>query len=219
LTKEFPSVVFERYADDVILHCNSNQQAQMVLGKITQRLAQVGLEINPDKTRIVYCKDSNREGSYEHQRFDFLGYTFRPRLARNSGGGFFVSFCPAVADDAAKMIRRQIKRWRLHMWVRENPIRHRTINESIRARHRAIQWMVDPIEDGGLGLDPATVAEIVGHDDGGYLIATVYTKLGRRRALERAQRAMKEYERRQAPPRLPDACTSSRRPSDPEREV
>jgi integrase len=67
-------------------------------------------------------------------------------------------------------------------------------------KHRAIQWMVDPVEDGGLGLDPATVAEIVGHDDGGYLIATVYTKLGRRRALERAQRAMKEYERRQAPP-------------------
>jgi integrase len=70
-------------------------------------------------------------------------------------------------------------------------------------KHRAIQWMVDPIEDRGLGLDPATVAEIVGHDDGGYLIATVYTKLGRRRALERAQRAMKEYERRHTPPETP----------------
>jgi hypothetical protein len=54
-----------------------------------------------------------------------------------------------------------------------------------------------------LGLDPATVAEIVGHDDGGYLIATVYTKLGRRRALERAQRAMKAYERRHTPPETP----------------
>jgi hypothetical protein len=70
-------------------------------------------------------------------------------------------------------------------------------------KHRAIQWMVDPIEDGGLGLDPATVAEIVGHDDGGYLIATVYTKLGRRRALERAQRTMKEYERRHTPRETP----------------
>jgi hypothetical protein len=63
-------------------------------------------------------------------------------------------------------------------------------------KHRAIQWMVDPVEDGGLGLDPATVAEIVGHDDGGYLIATVYTKLGRRRALARAQRAMDDYGQR-----------------------
>jgi integrase len=63
-------------------------------------------------------------------------------------------------------------------------------------KHRAIQWMVDPIEDGGLGLDPATAAEMVGHDDGGYLIATVYTKLGQRRAIARAQRAMDAYQQR-----------------------
>jgi integrase len=65
-------------------------------------------------------------------------------------------------------------------------------------KHRAIQWMVDPVEDGGLGLDSATVAEMVGHDDGGYLISTVYTKLGRRRALARAQCAMEDYEQRHA---------------------
>lgn len=64
-------------------------------------------------------------------------------------------------------------------------------------KHRAIQWMVDPIEDGGLGLDPATAAEMVGHDDGGYLIATVYTKLGQRRAIARVQRAMDAYQQRQ----------------------
>lgn len=63
-------------------------------------------------------------------------------------------------------------------------------------KHRAIQWMVDPVEDGGLGLDPPTVAAMVGHDDGGYLIATVYTKLAERRALARAQRAMDAYEQR-----------------------
>lgn len=64
-------------------------------------------------------------------------------------------------------------------------------------KHRAIQWMVDPVSDGGLGLDPATVAEMVGHDDGGYLIATVYTKLGQRRALARVQQAMAAYQERQ----------------------
>jgi len=72
-------------------------------------------------------------------------------------------------------------------------------------KHRAIQWMVDPVEDGGLGLDPATAAAMVGHDDGGYLIATVYTKLAERRALARAQRAMNAYRQRRAtktPPRL-----------------
>jgi integrase len=64
-------------------------------------------------------------------------------------------------------------------------------------KHRAIQWMIDPVADGGLGLDPATAAEIIGHDDGGYLISTVYTKLGQRRALARAQKAMAAYQRRQ----------------------
>jgi integrase len=65
-------------------------------------------------------------------------------------------------------------------------------------KHRAIQWMVDPVEDGGLGLDPQTVADMVGHDDGGYLISTVYTKLSQRRAYARAKRAMDAYGERLA---------------------
>jgi RNA-directed DNA polymerase len=99
----------------VIVHCTTQRQARFVLGAITRRMAQLALEVHPAKTRIVYCKDSNRRGSHEHERFDFLGYTFRPRLAINGSGGLFTSFCPAVSDDAAKAIRRQIKRWRLHL--------------------------------------------------------------------------------------------------------
>jgi RNA-directed DNA polymerase len=116
LGREYPDVPFERYADDVILHCKNKAQAQIVLEAIIARLAQVGLELNPDKTRIVYCKDSNRTGSHEHERFDFLGYTFRSRLARSRAGAKFVSFIPAVSDDAAKAIRHRVKRWRLHLW-------------------------------------------------------------------------------------------------------
>jgi RNA-directed DNA polymerase len=116
LVREYPAVPFERYADDAILHCTSEQQARVVLDAIVKRLAQVGLQLNPAKTRIVYCKDSNRTGSHEHERFTFLGYTFRPRRVRNRRGQFFVSFCPAVSDEAAKAIRHTIKRWRLHMW-------------------------------------------------------------------------------------------------------
>ena len=115
LVREFPGVPFERYADDAILHCVSKQRAQIVLDAIVKRLAQVGLDLNLDKTRIVYCKDSNRTGSHEHEQFDFLGYTFRPRAALGSGGEMFVSFCPAVSNDAAKAIRRTIRRWRLHL--------------------------------------------------------------------------------------------------------
>lgn len=114
LAREFPDVSFERYADDAVLHCASNAQAQRVLGAITDRMAQVGLELHPDKTRIVYCKDDSRKGSHEHERFNFLGYTFRPRLAKNKHGQFFVSFLPAVSDDAKKVIGREIRSWRLN---------------------------------------------------------------------------------------------------------
>jgi RNA-directed DNA polymerase len=116
LVRKFPAAPFERYADDAILHCKTQQQAQVVLDAIAERMAQVGLELNLDKTRIVYCKDSNRTVSHEHEQFTFLGYTFRPRRARSRSGDYFVSFCPAVADDAARAIRRRIKRWRLHLW-------------------------------------------------------------------------------------------------------
>lgn len=116
LVREYPAVPFERYADDVILHCKTKAQAQVLRDAIIERLAQVGLELNLDKTRIVYCKDSNRTGSHEHEQFTFLGYTFRPRLARSKAGENFVSFLPAVSDDAAKRMRRTVKRWRLHLW-------------------------------------------------------------------------------------------------------
>ena len=116
LAREFPDVPFERYADDVILHCKSEAKAQLVRNAIIERLAQVGLELNLDKTRVVYCKDTNRTGSHEHESFDFLGYTFRPRRARGRSGELFVSFCPAVSGEAAKAIRRATKRWRLHLW-------------------------------------------------------------------------------------------------------
>ena len=73
------------------------------------------LELNEQKTRIVYCKDSTRGGSHEHTSFDFLGYTFRPRLSRNKVGGQFVNFLPAASDDARKRMRREVRRWRLHL--------------------------------------------------------------------------------------------------------
>ena len=100
----------------MILHCKTEAQAQILRDAIIERLAAVGLELNLDKTRIVYCKDQNRTGSHEHEQFTFLGYTFRPRLARSKHGENFVSFLPAVCGDAAKAMRRTIKRWRLHLW-------------------------------------------------------------------------------------------------------
>ncbi len=117
MAREFPAVPFERYADDVVVHTKSERQARFVLGEIEKRMAGCHLELNQEKTRIVYCKDSNRTGSHEHERFDFLGYTFRHRRARNGRGQLFRSFLPAVSEGAAKAIRRTIRRWRIHLWT------------------------------------------------------------------------------------------------------
>jgi len=111
--RTFTSLRFERYADDAIVHCRSERQAKYVLDAIRDRLRQCGLELHPTKTRIVYCKDSDRRGEYEHTSFDFLGYTFQPRRAKNRYGKYFVSFLPAISTKAAKAIRATIREWRL----------------------------------------------------------------------------------------------------------
>jgi RNA-directed DNA polymerase len=110
-----PNVGFERYCDDVVVHCKTEREAQLLQGAIARQLAQYGLELHPAKTRIVYCKDANRRGSYANDRFDFLGYTFRARRAMSKTGKPFVSFSPAAGDDAMKARGKQLRRWRLNL--------------------------------------------------------------------------------------------------------
>jgi RNA-directed DNA polymerase len=84
MARTFPDVPFERYVDDGVVHCVSQQHAEMLRDAIGQRMVEVGLNLHPDKTRVVYCKDSNRRGKFGNTSFTFLGYTFRPRRARCS---------------------------------------------------------------------------------------------------------------------------------------
>jgi len=114
MSREYPGVPFERYADDAVVHCVSEAQARKVLDAIARRMVEVGLELNSDKTHIVYCKDSDRRGSSEHESFDFLGYTFRPRRSKSRRGHYFVNFSPAVSDAAKKAIGREIHSWRIN---------------------------------------------------------------------------------------------------------
>lgn len=115
MKKHFPTVKFERFADDVLVHCSSLSQAKKILEEIRARLKECGLELHPEKTKIVYCKDSDRKGSYENESFDFLGYTFRPRLSKNKYGKMFVNFSPAMSKRAANKIRKEIRSWVLHL--------------------------------------------------------------------------------------------------------
>jgi RNA-directed DNA polymerase len=113
MVREFPAVQFERYCDDVVVHCRSEFQARRVRNAIAARLAQVGLELHPDKTRVVYCKDADRRDDHEVTSVTFLGYEFRPRLAKSKTGKHFVSFLPAVSTDAMKAMGREIRSWHL----------------------------------------------------------------------------------------------------------
>lgn len=114
MADSYPDVPFERYADDVVIHCRTEAQVKEVQQAVIQRLARCRLEVHPAKTKIVYCRDSNRRGQYPENGFDFLGFTFRPRRARNRGGQLFTSFSPAMSDKAAKAIRQTMRRnWRI----------------------------------------------------------------------------------------------------------
>jgi RNA-directed DNA polymerase len=117
LAREFPTVSFERYADDAVIHCATERQARHVWDALDARLTGLGLQLHPDKTRIVYCKDNRRRGSHEHTSFTFLGYTFRPRKAKGRDGGLYLGFLPAVSAAALKKMSRKLRRWRLHLWI------------------------------------------------------------------------------------------------------
>lgn len=116
MQQQHPETPFERYADDIVVHCRTKQQAEFVLKEIQERFRRCRLEVHPQKTKIVYCKDSNRILNQEVQSFDFLGFTFRPRRARNKKGKYFCSFSPAVSGNSMRMMRQTMrKNWRIRL--------------------------------------------------------------------------------------------------------
>ena len=112
---EFPTVRFERYVDDAVVHCVSYAQARYAgPGDRERGGVQVGVQLHPAKTKIVYCKDGKRTDAHKHTAFTFLGFTFRARGARRKDGTGFTSFLPAVSTDALKRMGAVVRSWRLH---------------------------------------------------------------------------------------------------------
>jgi RNA-directed DNA polymerase len=111
MARTFPGVPWCRYADDGLVHCRTEQEAQAIMAELNARFAECGLQMHPDKTQIVYCKDGSRKGKYPNTKFDFLGYTFRPRVVKNrKRNSLFVSFTPAVSVKALKVMRQTTRR-------------------------------------------------------------------------------------------------------------
>lgn len=114
MQRKYPEVPWCRYADDGLAHCKTERQAQQLLCDLKQRLSECGLEIHPDKTKVIYCKDSNRKSEYQNTSFDFLGFTFRSREAMNKQHNLrFVSFTPAVSKLSMKAMRAKVKKYRI----------------------------------------------------------------------------------------------------------
>ena len=114
MQRNYPQCQFCRYADDAVVHCGSQEQAREVMQSIASRLSECGLTMHPEKSKIVYCKDSNRTQAYPHVYFTFLGFTFRPRKAIGNSRRIFTSFLPGVSADAMKKMRAAVRGWRLN---------------------------------------------------------------------------------------------------------
>jgi RNA-directed DNA polymerase len=111
ITRNYPNVRWCRYADDGLVHCRTEEDAQAIKAALDERFRECGIELHPEKTKIVYCKDDRRKGRYANTSFDFLGYSFRPRSVKNRTRGIlFVGFTPAVSKTALKAMRAEI-RW------------------------------------------------------------------------------------------------------------
>jgi hypothetical protein len=112
MDREFPHIPFERFADDGVCHCKSRAQAEKLKQSLIARMAEVRLELHPEKTKIVYCKDEDRGEDYPQTSFDFLGYTFRARRSKNRWGKHFINFTPAISNKAAKAFRYASRSWK-----------------------------------------------------------------------------------------------------------
>ncbi len=114
MQRHYKTVPWCRYADDGLLHCKTLKQAQYLRQALTDRFAECGLELHPEKTKIVYCKDDKRVGEYSNTKFDFLGYTFcRKRLKNKETQALFMGFVPAVSENSKKSMRRKIRKIKL----------------------------------------------------------------------------------------------------------
>ena len=113
MRKQYSQIPFERYADDAIVHCRTEAEAQKVRAAIAARMEECRLELHPVKTKIVYCKEDDRRRRYGNEKFDFLGYGFQPRRSKNRFGKYFINFSPAISDEAGQAIRGEIHSWKL----------------------------------------------------------------------------------------------------------
>ncbi|WP_157047278.1 group II intron reverse transcriptase/maturase [Alkaliphilus metalliredigens] len=155
MDRGFPYAPFERYADDAIIHCRTEQEAEEILKVLDERMKSCKLELHPQKTRIVYCKDKDRKSEYPNVEFDFLGYTFKGTFIKNRTGQMGINFIASASKKANKLFRAKIKALKIHkktgckidmiaQWI--NPIVRGWINYFGKYNASAIKYTLDCVE-------------------------------------------------------------------------
>jgi group II intron reverse transcriptase/maturase len=134
LSNHYPTVRFVRYADDVVIHCSSHQQAEQVKEALINRLAEVKLKVNESKTHIAYCKDYRRKESHEKVKFEFLGFSYQPRARKSKRDGKnFMAFTAEISPTNKKRINQTIRE--LGVW-RDTRVEIQSIAAQLNAKLR-----------------------------------------------------------------------------------
>ena len=130
IEKHWRGVQFERYADDIVCHCYSEIEARQLKSLLDSRFQACGLELHPEKTKIVYCKGGYNRGEFAVVTFDFLGYTFGPKLIRTRTGRFGLYFLAFISPKKAKIIRHEINSWPWFYWIQKDLLDIQTYSRS-----------------------------------------------------------------------------------------
>ena len=156
MAKNHPNNPFARYADDIVIHCHNEFEANILLQKVKDRLEVVKLSLNLQKSKIVYCKDRDRILEYPNVKFTFLGYDFQPRTVRTKQGSFNISFLPSIVISAKKSIGNIIRSWRIQRKTRHsieeialqiNPIVRGWINYYCEFRKSSFSIIIKQLEN------------------------------------------------------------------------
>ena len=119
MDESYPKNPFERYADDIVIHCHSKGEAEQLLMQLERRMQMFELTLHPEKTKIVYCKNYQRTEKHDNESFTFLSYSFQPRRKRDKFGRkktFFV-FSGAISNVAKTTIRESIRAILIPRWT------------------------------------------------------------------------------------------------------
>jgi len=133
MSRHHRGVPFERYADDAVCHCKTEADAKVLLDQLHARFASCGLTLHPQKTRVVYCKDTRRTADYPEVRYDFLGFSFHARTAQDRNGNLFAGFQPAVGRKAMKRMSYEIRQLKINRRTQANlPELAKLLNQKVR---------------------------------------------------------------------------------------